>query len=405
VQWVRQHKSQSLLDEHWQVQLDAGITAGAMEQTGVNVLGHFCYPAGVGEAARAVVHGLHSAGVRTLCRDIPANFQTDQPAHGDYLGMELFDCTLLLVAPEPDLSRCFCLSRLHRREGVYRIPIWYWELESVPPELTRHAASFQEIWAPTGFIARAMRSSMSIPVTHMLPGVQLPAFARFPRSHFRLPDDRYLFFFMFDMCSVMERKNPLALIRAFQSAFRHDDPVALAIKVSRGDWDKESFACLREATAAAGATLIDGMLTREKAHALLHCCDCYASLHRSEGFGLTMAEAMLMAKPVIATGYSGNLDFMSASNSLLVDYERVPITRDLPYYKKGSLWAEPSVAHAAECLRWVYDHQDEAGALGLRGQADAKSLLSYAAAGKRMARRLAELETARAAGHHRAGAA
>ena len=275
----------------------------------------------------------------------------------------------------------------------------------MPPELTRHAADFQEVWAPSRFVGRAMRNCLSIPVIDMLPGIQLPAFAELPRKHFGLPSDRFLFFFMFDMCSVMERKNPLALIRAYKQAFRGDDAVSLVIKVSRGEWDRENLGRLRRAADEAGVRIIDAVLPREEVCALMKCCDCYTSLHRSEGFGLTMAEAMLMGKPVIATGYSGNVDFMTPGNSLLVEHERVPITADLPYYKKGSIWAEPSVSHAAACLRWVYDHKDEAAALGLRGQRDASEILSFAAAGQRMAERLQQLEAARASGHRQAGAA
>jgi glycosyltransferase involved in cell wall biosynthesis len=200
---------------------------------------------------------------------------------------------------------------------------------------------------------------------------------------------------MFDMCSIMERKNPLGLIRAYQQAFRGDDRVALAIKVSRGQCDQESFQRLRRAADDAGAILIDGVLPREEAYGLMSCCDCYASLHRSEGFGLTLAEAMLMGKPVIATAYSGNVDFTWPSNSLLVEYERVAITQDLPFYPKGSVWAEPSVAQAAAHMRWVYAHQEDARALGGVGQADATRLLSFEAAGKRMAQRLHELEEQR----------
>jgi glycosyltransferase involved in cell wall biosynthesis len=125
-------------------------------------------------------------------------------------------------------------------------------------------------------------------------------------------------------------------------------------------------------------------------------------LHRSEGFGLTMAEAMLLGKPVIATGYSGNLDFMTADTSLLVDYERVPITLepsapggsgpDLPTYPRGSFWAEPSVDQTAELMRWVYEHPDQARALGHRARRHASRLLSLQAAGRRMQQRLQALE-------------
>jgi glycosyltransferase involved in cell wall biosynthesis len=374
------------------------------QPAGVNVMGHFCYPSGLGQALHAVARGLDRAGIRTSCRDIPASFRNDRPAHADYLGLEMFDQTLILMAPEPDLSKCFAAARLHPRDNVYRIAIWYWELENIPRELAQpYAHVVQEIWAPTEFIARAMRKTFSQPVATMFPGVELDSVPTIPRRQFRLPEERFLFLFMFDMCSTMARKNPLALLRAYRQAFRRDDRVALAIKVSRGESDPDGLRCLRQAAKEAGAVLIDSVLSREEAYGLLKCADCYASLHRSEGFGLTMAESMLLGKPVIGTGYSGNVDFMTPTNSLLVEYQRVPITSEVQFYGKGNIWAEPSVAHAAQCMRWVYEHQEEARVLGWRARDEMRSLLSFEASGKRMAERLRELHSA---GYHlRAGAA
>ena len=114
--------------------------------------------------------------------------------------------------------------------------------------------------------------------------------------------------------------------------------------------------------------MIDQLLSREEAYALMNVCDGYVSLHRAEGFGFTMAEAMLLGKPVIATGYSGNMDFMSPANSLLVDHARVPIIQEVPSYRMGCLWAEPSIDHAAELMRWVHGHPVEARAMGARAR-------------------------------------
>ena len=113
----------------------------------------------------------------------------------------------------------------------------------------------------------------------------------------------------------------------------------------------------------------DRVLSREESYGLLNACDAYVSLHRSEGFGLTMAEAMFFGKPVIATAYSGNLDFMSADNSLLIPYEMTPLTLDHPVYRKGNRWAEPSVPAAAEAMRRLVEQPDLARSLGERAAA------------------------------------
>jgi hypothetical protein len=151
------------------------------------------------------------------------------------------------------------------------------------------------------------------------------------------------------------------------------------------------------------ALVIDEVLTREDSYALMHACDCYVSLHRSEGFGLTMAEAMLMGKPVIATGYSANMDFMDEQNSLLVNCKLVALERDVPPYGRDFRLAEPSVEHAVRHLRWVYEHREKARELGERARLDVEDRLSFEAAGRRIANGLAQIRAERAAARMSAG--
>src|SRR5262249_7524701 len=144
------------------------------------------------------------------------------------LGLEVHDISLIQVAPEPYFATCHEHAGLWSRPNVYRIASWYWELEEIPAHWARLANHAQEIWAPTRFVAEALRKTMPLPVHHLLPGVQVTLDPKWTRSSFGLPADRFLFLFLFDMCSVMERKNPLGLIRAFRQAFRADDRVELA---------------------------------------------------------------------------------------------------------------------------------------------------------------------------------
>jgi len=189
----------------------------------------------------------------------------------------------------------------------------------------------------------------------------------------------------------LHRKNPLGLIRAFQTAFRANDAATLVIKTTGGDDHGADLAELRLAARGGNILLLDEMLPRARAYGLIAMADCFVSLHRSEGFGLGLAEAMLLGKPVIATGYSGNLDFMNRENSLLVDYKIVEIAEDRPIYTKGNFWAEPSIEHAAACMRQVYEHRDEANERALRAQPEIQRLLSIEAAGRRMRDRLEQI--------------
>jgi glycosyltransferase involved in cell wall biosynthesis len=199
---------------------------------------------------------------------------------------------------------------------------------------------------------------------------------------------------MFDLHSQLHRKNPLSTIRAFQKAFRKDDAVTLVIKATGGDVHTADLAALRQMCTAEKVILVEGRMSRARAYGMIALCDCFISLHRSEGFGLGLAEAMLMGKPVIGTGYSGNLDFMSRENSMLVDYQLVEIEEDRPIYTRGNFWAEPSVDHAAFYLRYVYENRREVAARAAQVQPALREKLSLQSAGRRMADRLSQIAAA-----------
>ncbi|HYJ04683.1 MAG TPA: glycosyltransferase family 4 protein, partial [Chthoniobacterales bacterium] len=309
----------------------------------------------------------------------------------EWLGLEIFPVTILTHAASPYFLSGYERSGLFRREDVYRIAYWAWELETVPDEWVEAAETVDEIWSPTEFVAQAMRSRMSRPVYHMLPGVEVGPVEPVSRAGLNIPEDRFVFLFAFDLHSQLHRKNPLGLIRAFQTAFRADDRATLVIKTSGGDIHAADLAQLQAAARGENILLLDEMLPRAQAYGLIAMADCFVSLHRSEGFGLGLAEAMLLGKPVIATGYSGNLDFMNRENSLLVDYKIVEIAEDRAIYTRGNFWADPSIEHAAACMRQVYEHRDEASERALRARPEIERLLSIEAAGRRMRDRLEQI--------------
>jgi glycosyltransferase involved in cell wall biosynthesis len=365
--------------------------AAMLARSGVNVIGLFRYVSGLQQAAESVVNALSELGIATELRDVPMAHNRDGRPRTGFDGLERFPITILNTGLDIPVPEAYRLAGLFRRPDVYRIAVWWWELEQLPPQWLDRGRDVDEIWAPTSFIASAMRT-LGKPVFPMLPSVRLPAFAPLPKPHFGLSPDKLTFLFVFDMNSRMPRKNPLGLIRAFRLAFRPSDPVELVIKVSPQEkYYPDWWAELRAAARDNWVSLIDRSLGRGELLALMNATDAYVSLHRSEGFGLTMAEAMLLGKPTIATGYSGNLDFMTPHNSYLVRHERATIADDVPPYPKGCTWAEPSVEHAAELMRRVFENPEEVRAVAARGQAEAASLLSPAAAGRRMAARLGEI--------------
>ncbi len=361
---------------------------------GLNVLAHLRYPSGLQQAAATLAAAAERAGLAVSRRDLPVAVPDDWDGRTPTLGLEPFPVSVWVTAVNTFPAAFLPIAGLHPRAGVKRAAVWYWELDALPADWRAHLDWPDEVWAPTTFLADTFRRHTSKPVELLLPGVEVPAFAPLPRSHFGLPADRFLVLFSFDMLSVMARKNPLAVVAAFRQAFRADDRVHLCIKVSRSDADSAALDELRAACDTVGATLLDRLLPRAEVTALLASADCYASLHRSEGFGLGLAESLLLGKPVVATGYSGNLDFMDDAGSFLVSHTLVDVAATggavaNPY--RGGRWAEPDIGHAAELLRRVFADRDGTAEVARRGQARARELLGMGAYAKRLAERVNRL--------------
>jgi glycosyltransferase involved in cell wall biosynthesis len=382
---------------NWCRQLNNSQIGSDFAVPGLNILGHFCYPSGLRTSVETIRDALMQAGVKVSQRDVRTG-QDDDPGHARYDGMEIFDVTLIHVEPEPFFSSVYEHADLSERTPrTYRIAYWYWELDRIPDAWQKRWYSDQqksvdEIWTATNFVAGAFRQSVDAPVHAMFPGIRLGTFQKRPRQYFGLPaENEFIFLFVFHMTSVMERKNPLGLIGAFKKAFSQKDAATLVIKTSFGE---RYPALMRELYAAGGGAkvrIIDSLFSSEETLSLIDACDAYASLHRSEGLGLTMGEAMLMGKPVVATAYSGNIDFMDPTNSLLVDYKLVELQATFGPYFAGAHWAEPSQDHAAQVMRTLYDNRPWAVELGKKAQADIEHRASLDAAGKRMNERLAQI--------------
>jgi FkbM family methyltransferase len=399
VEWLRSGQVSLSADARaWCAALDPEKTAEELVRPGMNVIGHFCSPSGVRVSAESLVAGMRSEGIQTSLRDLRTDI-LDEPNHVRFDGLEDFDVTLIHTQPDPFFLDAYVRSDLQERTpATYRIAYWYWEFDSIPEGWVRRAEGVDEVWAATSFVAKGLRERLPVPVVTMFPGVQLGNYVRRDRSYFGVEEDTFMFLFNFHMNSVMERKNPLGLIRAFKAAFSPHEPASLVVKTMYGHHHPGQMMQLRDAAAGARIQLIDEMYSPDEVLSLTDACDAYVSLHRSEGLGLTLSEAMLMGKPVIATGFSGNVDFMDDSNSLLVSYELVRLGRSMPPYDPDLVWAEPSVDHAASLMRRLYEGPEFARELGARAKVSAESRLSVRAAGQRVARRLAEIKALRTTG-------
>ena len=273
------------------------------------------------------------------------------------------------------------------------IGYWAWELPKCPDPWVPIIGMIDEIWAPSRFIQQCFSKVTDKPVTYMPLCVELPSFARLDRDHFKLPTGHFLFLYMFDFMSYIDRKNPSAAILAFKSAFpQRSAKAGLVLKVMNADANNPKWQdMLRLIDADPRIFVINDVLSRSETLALVDCCDSFVSLHRSEGFGRGPAEAMYLGKPVIVTNFSGNTDFTQFDNSFLVDYELIDVMHDQYVFSEGQFWADANINQAAEHMHLLVTNPEIGEQIGAAGQAFIRKNFSAATTGGIMYRRLTEL--------------
>ena len=370
-----------------------------MTASEVTIVGYPFLPIGMGEHTRSTVRAFQAAGVAPRLVDVAP--------HG--------------VPPDPDLERdfrpltadglgtgvnLFCVNgdeagRVIEKLGrgafkrSYNIIYPAWELARYPAEWAKVVGEFDEVWAPSEFIREAIAGAVAKPVTTIPLAVDLKLSAFLGRRHYGIPEDAFVVLFFFDFSSFAERKNPTAVLEAFEQVARRRPEARLHCVIkSRGGQDFDSVRADFEARVVAlgpRAQAIYGDFSDNAIKNLIRVCDVFVSLHRSEGFGRGMAEAMAMGRPAIATGYSGNVDYMAPGTSLLVDYQLIPVAPGAYPRGEGQVWADASPAHAAELIEQLLDDPAEARAMGARGRAHIAAHFSTRAVGARYVARLREI--------------
>lgn len=365
--------------------------------SGVNLVAYIRADMGLGAAARGMAAALDTA-------EIP--FSVINMAHGNYsshtdrswshkeVAHSRYDTTVVCVNPD----NSFYLRTQISPEILgnrYVIANWYWELPEMPDDWLQEFEYTDEVWAASHFIREAMSLKAPAPVVRVPPVVQLSQELTFSRIQLGLPEQRFLFLAMFDTRSVLERKNPLAALRAFKRAFANTDTqVGLVLKFNNPDYAQPVMHALRnELMGCDNVFVIDRLLNRDELSSLLAACDCFVSLHRSEGFGLPPAEAMSLGKPAILTNWSGNTDYMTHDNCIPIDYKLVELDRDYGSYKAGQHWADPDLEQAAHWMKRVAAEPELARETGLRGQKTINSEFSPQAVGKIIKGRLQEIRS------------
>ncbi len=357
---------------------------------GTNVVGYLNGELGIGESARLMLAALRTTREKfatvAVDRHLQSRQRADMPTSAG--AHQLFDTTLLCV--NADQTGAVLAAEPDAANTGHRIGMWYWETESFPASMHGAFGQVDEIWVATDFVRDAIGAHTRLPVVTVTPPLGRPAAPTdLTRADLGLPEGRPVLLFVFDYLSTAERKNPVGLVEAFRRAFSRDEGPVLVLKSINADKRVGDAERVRLVAAdEPDILLLEDYLSPAGRDALLQHCDVYVSLHRSEGLGLTMAEAMALGKPVIATAYSGNLQFMTRANSFLVPWKPIEVPPHCEPYAVGTRWADPDLDVAARMMRQVIEQPGLAASRGARAARDIRTRHSPRRAGRRIARLL-----------------
>jgi glycosyltransferase involved in cell wall biosynthesis len=361
---------------------------------GVNLVGYVRAEMGIGESARSASKAAKAAGLPVALTNVRTGgeFRSEDHTAGPATDKLPYPFSVFHVNADQtevvfqSLDPALVSSR-------YNIGFWHWELEQFPERWLRAFEKYREIWTSSTFCQEAIARVSPIPVVRIPHCIDFDVPPTMGRDYFGLPSDRFLFLTLFDMVSIFDRKNPLGAVEAFIRAFGNDPSVQLIVKINNAEKRPDSLRLLKESIAGYPITIVDRTIRREETYGLINACDCVVSLHRSEGFGLTLAEAMFLGKPVIATAYSGNMDFTRVDNSFLVSYRLKPVGKNNAPYDEHCLWADPCVEQAAEHMRTVAEDAEIRQKVACTGQELVRRMLSPQAVGRQMEERLKAIQS------------
>jgi len=369
--------------------MDNDSAASEAPQFGFNLYGYLTSNIGLGVAGRNTAEMLLHNGTPVRLNDVSAGrgMQGKERSLVEEIersrGLAPYAMNLFHLNPD---QMVYLLNPLSSRVTVrdrMQICVPFWELSRLPPAWHRPLAAMDLILAPTRYIESTILSDCpDARVLHYPQAVHIPAGIAADRTAFGLPEDAVIFVTSFDMRSDIERKNPWAAVSAFRRAFPDRTDVRLIIKVNNAEYSSAFPALvqrLNEAASDSRVVVLDAPMGYTDVLSLYASSDVLVSLHRAEGLGLSLLEAMALGRPVIATGFSGNMDFTTDDNSCLVGYEMTPVVASTQYaYSKAFAgdqeWAEPDVDEAAAHMRRLADDAGLRTSLGRRAAETADSI-------------------------------
>ncbi len=355
------------------------------ESSGLNVVGLLSAQLGNGEHGRLFLDTLERSHIPFSVIDSDATVSERDPTLLSSHAVRGFRYDIDLLLLNADLVES-ALATYDRpgHPGRATAAFWAWETTEFPERYRPALERVTEVWGVSEFVADAVRplaKHVGVAV-HAMPAPMPPVRARTDRSivaplaaRLGIPAARHVVYFSFDYFSVAERKLPWASVDAFRRAFptpssASDAPMLVIKSLNHEFFPVERERLLYATRGRDDIVLIERYVSAEDRDALAMRADTYMSLHRSEGFGLTIAEAMAVGTPVIATGWSGNMSFMTPHNSFVVDYELVDVDRSVRVYGGHGQWAEPSIEHAAQHIGDAIERREHALRLAMQAQTD-----------------------------------
>jgi glycosyltransferase involved in cell wall biosynthesis/2-polyprenyl-3-methyl-5-hydroxy-6-metoxy-1,4-benzoquinol methylase len=350
-----------------------------LENFGVNISAYFNAESGFGETARCFVNTFQMLNIPIVLNNFSFYCQQRQEDFmlNNFTAENPYPINLIILNP-PEFQKFLSQYSINYLKNKYNIGVWKFSFSEIPDSWQDFFNYFDEIWVESDFIYDTVKTKSPIPVFKIPPFISVNLFETYKKNSFGIKENEFIFLDFFDFFDGMEIKNPEGLIKAFLMSFDKDEPVRLIIKTTGGDNNifKKDFKYLNSLSEKGNIDVIEGYLTPNDRLGLISICDCYCSLHKITGFPHVLIEAMNFKKPVIATAWSGNMDFMNISNSYPVEYSLTHLRQSFGNDREGQLCAEPDIEHAAKLMREVYENRETSIKKAYEGFADIKKLYS-----------------------------
>lgn len=357
-------------------------------KTGIDFIGFPRGRLGVGEQLRSLLRmaKLNEYEINIIdCYQEGDRFLNDDMEFAEFISSEFKHDIRVYSATHNHVAALLWRKGFQFFDGAFNVFHFAWEFSSIEEDLRPIINLSDTVWGISRFTSLAFENLYGIPVDVMSNAVEINTVDIYTRDYFNLPRNKFLFCTSFDVNSFITRKNPKLVIESFCDGFATNNDVGLVIKVANSDKNNKHWKdFLTNDMREGNIYLIDEDMSREEVHSLFNVCNSYVSLHRSEGFGYGIAENMLMGKPVVCTGFSGNMDFCTKKNSFLVDFDLIAVQKDEYHHADGLFWANPIKQSAVEAMQQVYLDRDNSSKIGIIAKEDITRDFSTEALAKNM---------------------